>query len=96
MNPVRNPEIRTRLLPDGHAVLFSGQSDWAHTITPLAAVAWEFCDGQNSEDEIFSKVAEIAEAGDDAELRNIVKILIRDLKDSGLLVDASSGANPGA
>jgi len=86
MHPKRNPDIVTKLLPDGHAVLFSPNNNWAHTITPLAAVAWEFCDGTNSTDDISTRVAEIAESQPDPELTDKVKTLIRELQDSGLLL----------
>jgi len=44
IRPKRNPNVQTKMLPDGHVVIFSNDSDWAHTITPLAAIAWEYCD----------------------------------------------------
>jgi hypothetical protein len=90
MHPRRNPEIETKLLPDGHAVLFSKQTNWAHTITPLAAVAWEFCDGNHSMDEISSQVAEIAaDPNFSVDLKTVVNDLIRELTDAGLLQEDS-------
>ncbi|HEY9772523.1 MAG TPA: PqqD family protein [Planktothrix sp.] len=97
MNLRRNPEIETKLLPDGHAVLFSKQSNWAHTITPLAAVAWEFCDGSHTTSEISKQVAKIADTNDvSADIESVVTELIQQFIESGLLCgdDSRTPASP--
>lgn len=90
MKPKRNSNIQTKLLPDGHVVIFSDSSDWAQTITPLAAIAWEYCDGEHSIDEIISCVKEYAgEGSDTATLEPILCKLLRDFEQSGLITDFS-------
>ena len=80
----RNPEVETKLLPDGHVVLFSSQNDWAHTLTPLGGIAWEFCDGENTIDQIIELVASTAEVNTDV-VSGELKTLCNELVDSGLL-----------
>lgn len=45
--PLRNPELKTKLLPDGHVVVFNEKTLWAHILSPSGAVIWEFCDGEH-------------------------------------------------
>lgn len=91
MKPKRNSNIQTKLLPDGHVVIFSNNSDWAHTITPLAAIAWEYCDGEHSVDDIVSCVLEYAgEGANGATLQPVISELLHDFEQSGLVTDISS------
>lgn len=90
MKPKRNPDIETKLLPDGHVVIFSNKSDWAHTVTPLAAIAWEFCDGEHSVDEITKCVIECAKIdGPLSQIQPEITQLLNELEQSGLLSDCS-------
>ena len=85
MKPVRNRQVRTKLLPDGHIVLFCEQTDWAHTLSPLAGIAWEFCDGQNTVDEIVASVAQTAGLEASTSIREELAKLLDELLESGLL-----------
>ena len=69
MTLARNPAIKTRLLPDGHVVLFNPQGTWAHIVNPLGALVWEFCDGEYSIDQIAETVLAVL-AGAEADSMN--------------------------
>lgn len=88
VKPTRNPNVQTKLLPDGHIVLFAQQHDWAHTLTPLGGIAWEFCDGQHSFDEIVDCVVETAGIQDSATIKTDLTKLFEELSGSGLLTSA--------
>lgn len=93
MKPKRNPDIETKMLPDGHVVIFSKKSDWAHTITPLAAIAWEFCDGEHSLEDIVSCVRDCAnlnEGAANSNLKPAISDLLNDFAKSGLVQNALS------
>ena len=88
--PKRNPDIQTKMLPDGHVVIFSQQSDWAHTITPLAAIAWEFCDGEHSVEEIAKEVLTYSESPDASEIQPAICALIDNFAQGGLVSDTNA------
>jgi hypothetical protein len=90
----RNPSIQTKLLPDGHVVLFSAEYDWAHTLSPLAGIAWEYCDGTASFDEIVKLVSETAGITDAAEIEKELKQLFDELTGVGLLQQTSAVDSP--
>jgi Coenzyme PQQ synthesis protein D (PqqD) len=90
MKPKRIPDVETKMLPDGHVVIFSKSSDWAHTITPLAAIAWEYCDGEHSVEQIVERVIEHANAGDSQQLQPAINELLADFAQSGLIADATA------
>lgn len=85
--PQRNPEIETSLLPDGHVVLVSSKTDWAHTLTPTGALVWEFCDGTNSADEIVAKIQNIKEVPANPSLKDDVSTLLDELDEAGFFTD---------
>ncbi len=86
MNPKRNPDVESKLLPDGHVVIFSNSSEWAHTVTPLAAIAWEFCDGEHSVDEIVKCVIEYSNlGGSDLQIQPAISELLDEFAQSGLV-----------
>jgi hypothetical protein len=85
--PVRNPDVKAKLLPDGHVVLFSEKTDWAHTLTPLAGIAWEFCDGGHDIDEITSRVAQTAGIEAAGSVRDQINEFLDSLLAAGLLTD---------
>lgn len=87
MKPTRNPSVQTKLLPDGHVVLFSEQVDWAHTLTPLAAIAWEFCDGDHNVDQIAECVSETAGTITTEAVKPELTKLFEELISSGLILD---------
>ncbi len=85
VNPVRNPNVKSKLLPDGHVVLFAQDHDWAHTLSPLGGIAWEYCDGEHSVDEIVQFVAETAGVQSSTEFKSGITQLFEELCGSGLL-----------
>ena len=85
--PQRDPEIETSLLPDGHVVLVSHKTDWAHTLTPTGALVWEFCDGTNSVDEIVTRIRGIKEVPENPALKEDIATLIAELDDAGFFVE---------
>lgn len=82
--PKRNSAIDTSTLPDGHAVLVSKDTDWAFTLTPLAALVWEFCDGTNTIDDIVSSIQSIPEFSSSSKKEEIADLL-DELDESGFL-----------
>ena len=82
--PLRNPDLQTKLLPDGHVVVFNETTLWAHILSPSGAVIWEFCDGQHSLDAIMDEMESLIGSRlqpDEAEK------FIADMQASGLIVD---------
>lgn len=79
--PKRNPDFNAKLLPDGFVLLYSSSSDWVHTLTPLGGLVWEFCDGENSIEQIAQLVKSSVQtdAGE-----NAIAELIKDLDKKGL------------
>lgn len=88
----RNPDVKTKILPDGHIVLFSANSDRGFTLSPMAAIAWEFFDGAHSIEEIANKCSAIAEPADSTSLSEDICILVNGLTDAGLLLEVDPGA----
>lgn len=84
-NPRRNPDVRTTLLPDGHVVLFSTKTEWAHTLNPQGAVIWEFCDGSHSVDDIIEEVRQLMQEAAQEHVSRQVSEFINELLGSGLL-----------
>jgi len=87
INPKRDDQIETTLLPDGHVVLVPKQSDWAHTLSPLGALVWEFCDGTNSVNEIVALVRTIPGIGERHSLEEEITALIAEFREDGFLSD---------
>lgn len=81
--PKRNPHFAARLLPDGYVLIYSEQSTWVHTLTPLGGLVWEFCDGENAAHEIAGIIRSTAllETKDED-----VCQLIKELQEKDLLV----------
>lgn len=85
MNPRRNPEVKTTLLPDGYVVLFSTKTDWAHTLNPLGALVWEFCDGEHSVADIITELKELVCDLPEDGLSDQVNTFVTELLAGGLL-----------
>ncbi len=85
--PTRDPEIETNILPDGHVVLVSPKTEWAHTLNPLAALVWEFCDGNNTAADIFAQVSAIDSIPHTNSLEQEITELITELEESGFLLE---------
>ncbi len=85
--PKRSAEIETTSLPDGYVVLVNPKTSWAHNLNPMAALIWEFCDGESSVDEIVSGIQAIPEIGEKPTLKSEVEGLIQQLDEDGFLDD---------
>jgi len=86
LKPKRDPEIETNILPDGHVVLVSPKTEWANTLNPLAALVWEFCDGENTPDDIVAQVLSVNLLPKTDSLKAEVTALISELEESGFLL----------
>lgn len=85
--PKRSQEMESTSLPDGFVVLVNKKTSWAHTLTPLGALVWEFCDGENSVDEIVSNLKAIPEIGQRVSLDQEVADLVRQLDEEGFFLE---------
>lgn len=85
MYPLRNPDIESKLLPDGYLVLFNTKTDWAHTINPSAALVWEFCDGRHTVADIVTELTAILQPADSGALMAEVTNLVETLSREGIL-----------
>lgn len=90
LKPVRNPQVQTKLLPDGHVVLFCEEHAWAHTLSPLAGIAWEYCDGELSFDEIVQQVSDTAGLQSADEIKAQLEELFDSLTTAGLLTSPAA------
>jgi hypothetical protein len=59
--PKRRPEFEVNMLVDGSLVLFNNKTSIACTLTPLAALVWEYCDGAHTFSDIVSELRRIDE-----------------------------------
>lgn len=84
-HPTRNPEIKSTLMPDGYLVLLDVRTDWAHVLNPMGAIAWEFCDGAHSTDDIVNEIATIMEVDSRQNLSQQVDLLLKELRATGLV-----------
>jgi len=87
IRPTRNENITTKILPDGYIVLHNSKTEWAHTLTPLGAIAWELCDGLLTVQEIEQQVVELTERSNDHELKEQVVKLVDEFIALGLVVN---------
>jgi hypothetical protein len=85
IKPRRDPGMALNHLPDGYVVLFSPDTNLAYTLTPLAALVWEFCDGANTVDEIVAQLGSVDEIPADVDLAKEVHALVNDFVNSGLV-----------
>lgn len=74
----RNRAIVTTPLPDGYVVLHSTDTDWAQTLTPIAGIVWEFCDGKHDLNQIVDEVSSLITERTRAELHVEIKSLLND------------------
>ena len=54
--PQRDPRVLDELLADGSMVLFHTLSRKLMTLNPTAALVWECCDGEHTEEAIAAEV----------------------------------------
>ena len=83
--PNRQPGIQTRSLIDGYVVVFSETTNQASTLTPLAGIVWEFCDGSNSVDDIVQELQSIKEISAEVDLKTQVQELVNEFIKTGLV-----------
>jgi len=84
--PKRRIDLKSTLLPDGCLVIFDETTEWAHTVSPLGAMAWELSDGQHTTKEIVDEIIVLtAESLDKKQLEAEVLQLIAELSENGLL-----------
>ncbi len=55
--PQARPEIEMHVLPDGSSLLFDPVESAGHVLSPIAALAWDYCDGALRCDEIAGEIA---------------------------------------
>lgn len=58
-SPERDPRVLDELLADGSMVLFHTGSRTLMTLNPTAALVWEYCDGQHTEEAIVAEVGAV-------------------------------------
>lgn len=85
LKPKRDPEIEVSTLIDGYIVLFNARTNRACTLTPLAALVWEFCDSTNTLDEIVQHLESIPDLPPQPDLKTEVDRLLKDFLDAGLV-----------
>lgn len=85
MNLQRNPNITTKLLPDGHVVLFCAKTEWAYVVNPIGAIIWELCDGQLSDAEILRELQGLIPGASVQSLSQEMSSFVQEMVKSGLL-----------
>jgi hypothetical protein len=77
--------VKTTLLPDGYIVLIKPSSTEGFTLSPMAALLWEFADGEHTLDEIEASIRELVpEVPQDGFTRELAE-LAQQLIDRGFL-----------
>lgn len=76
--PKRHPTVRAKTLADGHVVLMSKAPDCAYTLTPIAGLVWEFCDGTNSIADIAANIRNIPEIDASPSLEQDIQQLLEE------------------
>lgn len=85
-HPQRGQNVRSTLLPDGYVVLHDIKTDWAHVLTPLGALTWEFCDGEHSAGDIAQEICRLVDdSSNKSELLPQIEQLVAELRSAGLL-----------
>ncbi len=81
----RRIDVKTTILPDGYLALFCPATNWAYSLPPLGALAWEFFDGQSSTEDVVQQVAKIVAVSDVENLRTQINELVSELMSNGFL-----------
>lgn len=75
-------EVKTTLLPDGYIALVHRESNLSMIIPPMAALAWEFCDGEMLIELIVEEILNLVEVENreslEAEVLQLFNELARD------------------
>jgi Coenzyme PQQ synthesis protein D (PqqD) len=88
--PVRRYDMKSLLLPDGFVVVHSQTTNWVYSLSPLAGLIWEFCDGGNSLAQIMDKVSALS--GVDISLEQAEQLL-NQLVEAELLLTSPASTN---
>src|SRR5215470_19479281 len=83
----RHPDVKAKILPDGYVLLHIKYINWVYTLTPLAGLVWEFCDGNNTLEEVVARICAIEEVGADPALSGKIADLMAELEKAGLLLE---------
>jgi len=83
----RHPDVNAKILPDGYVLLHVKYINWVYTLTPLAGLVWEFCDGLNTVEEVVHRISEMKEVIADPQLPGQVAEFMAELEKAGLLID---------
>lgn len=84
-NLKRATNLKTSILPDGYIAIFSAPTERAYTLPPLGALAWEFFDGEHSNDDVVAQVAKLIDSETTPLLRQQILELIDELRQNGFL-----------
>ena len=79
--PTRRDDLKTILLPDGYVVVHSSTNNWVYTLSPVAGLTWEFCDGELCLPEIAAAVS--AASGLELSLEQVEQI-VAELREADL------------
>ncbi len=83
---IRRQDVHAKILPDGYVLLQDKETNWVYTLTPLAGMVWEFCDGNNLLEDVVGHIREIKEVGGEPGLEENLTELVADMEQAGLLV----------
>jgi len=90
--PTARPEVELHLLPDGSGLLFDPVSEEGHVLDPIGALAWDYCDGTLTADEIAGEVAALVPTA--PRLREDVRDLLAEFARRGLLAGPTPAGPP--
>lgn len=83
----RSDNLKATILPDGYLALFATATNYAYTLPPLSALAWEFLDGQHTLEEVVREVVSAVGTVDEPALRRELLVLIDSLKENGFVIE---------
>lgn len=84
------PDVEMHVLPDGSALLFDPVESEGHVLNQLGALAWDYCDGALSREEIASEIADLIPAVERA--HDAVLEVLDGFAERGLLLTPASHA----
>jgi hypothetical protein len=85
-------EIETYILPDGSCLLFDPVLRQGHVLDATGALAWDYCDGTVSGDEIVDEIAALVP--ESLTLRNEAISALEEFARRGLLVSSAPAERP--
>jgi len=83
-HPQARAEVEMHVLPDGSSLLFDPVESEGHVLSPIGALAWDYCDGALSCAEIAAEIAALIPAVSEA--RGAVLELLDEFSERGLLL----------